>query len=296
MMEKLKIHENLSSDKNITLWRYTTVSTLYEILINNYIPMPSIINFNDKSEGIILREMIDSISDELTAEFVMQIYLNDIAVSSWHKSKNENAAMWDRYAKNGEGVAIKTNAELLVNCVYNHNFNLPHINSDNIDSDDPYNKNMYNRLVVKEIQYTKTNPSNFKIPNNTLLLTEPLNFDKPYDMLRHGYDITCFFYKMIDFKDEQEVRVLFTDTWGLINTVGEFSDKFMNLRYRESHSFYQDAKKRGNQGYKMNIGTPNNLIEEIIISPYAHKNMINTVQDIVNKICHESPNFTTCAS
>ena len=278
-MERLEIHGNLPPDQNVTLWRYTTFSTLCEILINNYIPMPSIINFNDKSEGIILREMIHSISDELTAEFVMQMYLNDIAVSSWHKSKNENAAMWDRYAKNGEGVAIKTNAQLLVNCVNQHNLNLPHINHDNLDNPDPYKKNMYHRLVVKAIKYTAQNPSDFIMQNNML------------ENLRSGYDITCFFYKMVDFKDEEEVRVLFIDTSGLINIVGEFSDKFMDLRYRESHSFYQDAKKRGNQGYKMNIESPNNLIEEIIISPYAHKNMINTVRDIVNRTCHESHKF-----
>ena len=35
-MENLEIHGNLTPDKETTLWRYTTLSTLCEILINNY--------------------------------------------------------------------------------------------------------------------------------------------------------------------------------------------------------------------------------------------------------------------
>ena len=164
-MENLEIHENLTPDENTTLWRYTTFSTLCEILINNYIPMVSIVHFTDKSEGAILREIFCREFDEIVADVLMQCYYRSIAVSSWHKSENENAAMWERYAKNGEGVAIKTNAKLLVDSANRHNL-------DKKIEDNIYSNNMHNRLVVKEIKYTEQKPSNFTIP---------------YDMLRQGY-------------------------------------------------------------------------------------------------------------
>ena len=269
-MKNLEIHENLTPDKDTTLWRYTTFSTLCEILINNYIPLVSIINFTDKSEGAILRELFHRESDEITADIMMQAYYREIAVSSWHKSKNENAAMWERYGKNGEGVAIKTNAKRLVDSVNRHNL-------DKEIGDQIHNNNMYHRLVVKEIEYTAQKPSDFTIP---------------YNMLRRGYDIISFFYKMIDFKDEEEVRVLFIDHWGLPNILNSvISDNLMNIRDRESSSFYQDIKNRGDQGYAMNIQSPNDIIEEIIISPYAHKKMINTVKKVVEKTCKKPITF-----
>lgn len=260
-MKNLEIHEDLTPDEETTLWRYTTFSTLCEILINNYIPLVSIINFTDKSEGAILREIFCKEFDEIVADVLIQYYYRSIAVSSWHKSKNENAAMWERYAKDGEGIAIKTNAKLLVDSVNTHNLNkkIP----DNI-----YTNNMHNRLVVKDIKYTEQKPEDFTIE---------------YDLLRQGYDIISFFYKMIDFRDEEEVRVLFTDHWGILNLAK--SD------LKQSHPYVQDLKIRGEQGYAMNIQSPNDIIEEIIISPYAHKKMINTVEKIIEKTCEEPINF-----
>ena len=51
------IPPDLEPDENITLWRYMSFSSLCEILMNNHIPLISVINFSDKSEGAILKEM-----------------------------------------------------------------------------------------------------------------------------------------------------------------------------------------------------------------------------------------------
>ena len=52
------IPPDLEYDESITLWRYMPFSSLCEILLNHCIPLINIRNFPDKSEGVILREIL----------------------------------------------------------------------------------------------------------------------------------------------------------------------------------------------------------------------------------------------
>ena len=105
------IPPDLEPNEKITLWRYMSFSSLCEILMNDCIPLISIRNFSDKSEGAILREILSKLPDVYVdqIEYTIQKYFESVYISSWHISENENAAMWDRYTHGGEGVAIKTN-------------------------------------------------------------------------------------------------------------------------------------------------------------------------------------------
>lgn len=110
---------DLEPDESITLWRYMSFTSLCEILMNDHISLISVRNFSDKSEGAILKEILSKLpnTNRNSIEHTMQIYLESTHVSSWHNAKDENAAMWDRYTHGGEGVAIKTNAKLLLDCI-----------------------------------------------------------------------------------------------------------------------------------------------------------------------------------
>ena len=55
------IPPDLKYDENIILWRYMSFSSLCEILMYNYIPLIRSDLFEDKSEGIIFKEIIKKI-------------------------------------------------------------------------------------------------------------------------------------------------------------------------------------------------------------------------------------------
>ncbi len=283
--ENLKILSDLQPDENIKLWRYTSFSSLCEIIMYNHLPLINVGKFTDKSEGVILKETLCKLEgvSELNVDFVMRLYYNSILVSSWHKSENENAAMWDRYARNGEGVAIKTNAKKLLNCIEYHksiyeNTNRKiNIGNETRDIIMDYTKSIRpipaDRCFIKEIEYTHTQPSNFEINKSDL---------------EKGYDILTFFYKMEDFKDEKEVRILYPYGWkGSIYGILENADK-MDVRIFGNSGFIREQSLRSAsetpREIKINIGSAYNLIDKIVISPYAHTNMIKTVQDVVNSI------------
>ena len=285
----------MQPDEKIKLWRYTSFSSLCEIIMYNCLPLISVGKFTDKSEGAILKETLCKLEgvNEMSVDFVMQIYRNSILVSSWHKSVNENAAMWDRYARNGEGVAIKTNAEKLLNCIeyhksINENSNRQiYIGNETKDIIMDYTTRPIpippaDRCFIKEIEYTHTQPSNFKIDKSDL---------------EKGYDILTFFYKMEDFKDEREVRILYPFRRGIYQILESIEDICNINIYRGRPTIGpigQQVLKRSSEEpseFKFNIGSAYNLIDKIVISPYAHAGMVRTVQDVVNSITNYKINI-----
>ena len=276
--ENLKILNDLQPDEKIKLWRYTSFSSLCEIIMYNHLPLINVGKFTDKSEGVILKEILCKLEgvNEKIVDFVMQIYRSSILVSSWHKSVNENAAMWDRYARNGEGVAIKTNAKKLLNCIeyhksINENTNRKiYIGNETEDIMMDYTTEVTpGRCFIKEIEYTHIEPSNLEINESDL---------------EKGYDILTFFYKMEDFKDEKEVRILYPVTPGIYSIIKNKDIDIGNIKIYGGTFAQQVFKSISENPYtfKFNIGSAYNLIEKIVISPYAHAEMIKTVQDVVN--------------
>ena len=267
------IPPDLKPDEDITLWRYMSFSSLCEILMNNHIPLISVSNFSDKSEGVILQEILSKLPNinKNSLEFVMDIYRKSIHVSSWHISENENAAMWDRYTYGGEGVAIKTNAKLLLNSIPDIEIKPllanRRINNETgqIEQVEPTEQIwLPPTIVIKPIQYTDNKPSDFEMKE---------------ELLEKGYDKLSFFYKMKDFEDEAEMRIL-----------------------RSASNAYTYAYKDDSEIEKLNeihtilpfLNTiplrliPNNqLIQQIVVSPYAHNRFIETVKQTIGYI-----NFT----
>lgn len=269
---------DLEPKEDTTLWRYMSFSSLCEILMNDYIPLIPIKNFSDKSEGRILEEILSKLpnTDEFSIEQVMQIYKETTYVSSWYNAENENAAMWDRYTYKGEGIAIKTNAKSFLYSIKNAEKQWA---LGNDSGPIPIKINLPSELIIKQIKYINYQPS---------------DFEATPEQLQQGNDKLCFFYKMDDYQDEKEIRIL-------------------TSRFEEAHKLYQAGlppnykeiinfllqpvyKQLNNEGHKLNkqfspfqnsipldIDSPNKLIEKVLISPYSHNQFYKTVrQTIIN--------------
>ena len=255
---------DLEPDENITLWRYMSFSSLCEILMNNHIPLIRISNFSDKSEGAILKGILSKLPNtyEDSIQYAMQKYYEATYISSWHQAVNENAAMWDRYTHRGEGVAIKTNAKLLLDCisaieanVISHHESFSDANLDALADSIPFNPH----IIIKPIKYMGNKPTDFKM-------------EEKY--LRNGYDKLCFFYKLEDFEDESEIRILRSPHvyYGISQL---YPSKFPTLKMFMSPA--QDF-------LQLKIDSASKLIQQIVVSPHAHNQFIKTVKQSIENI------------
>lgn len=52
---------DLEPNENIILWRYMSFASLCEMLMSTQIPLISVSKFSDKSEGIILKEVLSKL-------------------------------------------------------------------------------------------------------------------------------------------------------------------------------------------------------------------------------------------
>lgn len=286
-MAKFEISENippdLKPDESITLWRYMSFSSLCEIIMNDYIPLISIQHFSDKSEGGILKEILSKLpnTNRFAIEQTMQIYKETTYVSSWYKAKNENAAMWDRYTYKAEGVAIKTNAKLLLYSIEEAQKQW------RLGTSGPVavGITLPPHIIVKPIKYINYQPS---------------DFEATQEQLQQGNDKLCFFYKMDDYEDEREIRILTSR----LEEVHLFYQTGMGPNYKEvMESLLQPVYEQlSSQGYKLSehfspfqssiplyIESSDNLIDQIVVSPHSHDQFIKTVRQTIENInaCRE---------
>lgn len=268
------IPPDLMPDKNIILWRYMSFSSLCEILMHDDIPLISVSKFSDKSEGIILRNILSKLPNTHpdSVEFAMQKYFESIYISSWHKSQDENAAMWDRYTQGDEGVVIKTNAELLMTCINTikgNDISLSQSFSDAKLDTLAENSTYLPHLIIKHIKYVSNKPTDFEMKEK---------------YLQNGYDKLCFFYKLEDFKNESEVRIL----------QSTFANPYSFAQLNPSSIYNIDnvlkTQALPQDSIRLNFSSATKLIQEIVISPYAHSQFIKTVKDTIKCInfCRDS--------
>lgn len=258
------IPPDLEPNENIPLWRYMSFSSLCEILMNDHIPLIGIHKFSDKSEGAILKAILSKLrTNQDGIQYSMRKYYETTHISSWHEAESENAAMWDRYTYGGEGVAIKTNAKLLLNCI-------GAVKGNNITDHQSFSELRLNSLrnntshtpdiIIKGVKYTDKNPADFAMAEK---------------YLRNGYDQLCFFYKLEDFEDESEVRILRSEfPLSYIFASGD----------RRDFSKTEDAFKKSlplKDAVQLKIDSAGKLIQQIVVSPYAHNQFIETVRQSI---------------
>ena len=281
-MAKFKINSqnippDLEPDESITLWRYMSFSSLCEILMNDHIPLISIENFSDKSEGVILRAILSKLpnTDEKSIEHTMQMCYELTHVSSWHNANDENASMWDRYTYKGEGVAIKTNAKLLLDCI-------PDIETKDLIAHLPSKDTIKfpRKVIIKPVEYTNR---------------KPLDFEMTEEQLQNGYAKLCFFYKMSDYRDEKEIRILRSASDNLYKFAQDNPLIIPNLKetlkkfFKESNITWE-GNSLSPRPFLLRITSASDLIEQIVVSPYAHPQFIETVKQTIRHInfCRDS--------
>ena len=262
------IPPDLEPDENIILWRYMSFSSLCEMLMNDYIPLIGIQNFSDKSEGAILKEILSKLPNAPRdgIEYVMRKYYETTYVSSWHKGKNENAAMWDRYTYKGEGIAVKTNAKLLFDCIrtVGNNRITDHQSFSELGLDElPEKSYVIPNIIIKEVKYTDKNPTDFAMAEK---------------YLRNGYDQLCFFYKLEDFRDEAEIRILRS------TLQSAYTLAFVGIY---NYNKVDDALKKVSppqDSLQLKIDSADKLIQKIVVSPHVHNGFIATVRQSIKII------------
>ena len=209
--------------------------------------------------------------------------------------------MWDRYTKNSNGVAIRTNAKRLLECIQ---FNLlSPIASDKDFCEESVNqtyaRNMegstsyvHYGLIIKPIKYISDKPSDFKMHEKYLY---------------SSYDKLCFFFKRIDYRDEKEVRILLSNTTNKKihemneNQIKKYISKseepdieqIINRQKREQRTLLEAIidKITENQiilpqpeSRLLKIGCASKLIDKIVISPNTYNSFIDIVNDQIDNI------------
>lgn len=275
------IPDDLEPNEDISLWRYMSWSSLFDILMYDLLPLINVRKFSDKAEGAILKTILTNLSKSNRAftddidviEYIMHEYYKTTYISSWCQSEAENAAMWDRYTHgSSEGVAIKTNAKLLLDRVKSNNNITPnnHFSDAFIDSLPGRNNRsgvaaVIPDIIIKPVKYTEINPKNFIMK---------------FKYLENGYDRLCFYYKLQDFRDESEIRISFS-TGGPKYT--HLYHNFDTVRKLKEHE-RQRKSNRDSDSILIYIDSANKLIEQIVVSPHSHEGAIKRIKDLIECI------------
>lgn len=189
----------------IKLYHYTSMEALYSITVSNSLLLSNIQDMNDSLEcklffDIVKRELrqhqklTDDRIKAVTEQFNKK--LNDVFVFSL-SAEDDDAAQWERYADNGEGVCLVTS---IPNILGWQNLNNIHPNLlypvEYIDRDEKQENIISHEILdydgyFRSISNLKNNPSDF-VPNLSL---NRMIFD-------------CCKIKERSFRNEKEFRII----------------------------------------------------------------------------------------
>ncbi|HEU4582564.1 MAG TPA: DUF2971 domain-containing protein [Polyangiaceae bacterium] len=117
-------------DDATDLWRYQTLPKILSLLDTRRLFFCRASKFEDRFEGAMPKRMDARVREyaarRMTPEADANYHRHRIetrermAISCWHMSSHESAAMWSLYGLNGEGVAIKSSVWRLVAALPQH--------------------------------------------------------------------------------------------------------------------------------------------------------------------------------
>lgn len=239
--------KDLEPSEDLTLWRYTDVPSLVEMLTFRYLPLVKISRLSDQTEGAFLKTVLDKLpqATDVGKGFIFDLCKNLTFVSCWCENEYELAPMWERFSP-GDGVAIKTNAKRL------------------FESLTPPQRG---KFKIRYVEYINENP------NDILSELTEINSDE-FNEFQHD----LFFYKMSDFEDEREVRVLwggehegFSELAGIVQPTNIHEvQRVMNTHLVPREDIIQ-AK----------MSPMEELITEIVISPAARPGIHKTIHHLI---------------
>ena len=237
--------KDLKPSEDCILWRYTDIPSMIEILSFEYLPLIRVSRLSDPTEGALLNSVLNKLpkAADFGKKFVYDLYKNATFASCWCAHKDELAPMWERFSPR-DGVAIKTNAKRLLNCL------APGHGCD-----------------IKWVKYI-----NKDSPDDILSQLASIDPDE-YEKLQRD----LYFYKMSDFLDEREVRILKCrapkNAWGLVAADGTNRHNLEQLKDN-----YITASE---DIWRVGIATMQSFIDEIIISPTARPGIFKIVNDLL---------------
>lgn len=287
-------------DDTATLWRYMDLSKFLDLILHKKLVFPRYDKFEDTFEGYaanfieLVRKGLYSIneSDESIINFVTGILTDVVSVynyytyvSCWHLNEFESAGMWKLYCKSPESLVIKTKVHLLKESLK------PKDNHEIVYSKVTYDSKLEN------IQLMETSNIN---PHTALLMKrESFDHEKEYRLL------------LIDnnYKDEREALCIEIQNsqvedhkkWKGINIqkINELSNKEQTADIKKQiqaliNEIYEYKNKniaqtlenlKNNKASIISVDIePNDLIEEIIVSPHAPKWFLNTLQKLISEL------------
>ena len=150
-------------------------ASICDILMNDHIPLISVGKFNDETEGKVVKKSLEKISNihRIDVYRTFQMYLQLTQVSSWQKAEYENKDMWEQYTGKKEGVAIRTNAKLLLDCIRIPKDVMIHLPEGE--------KTKFSEgIIIKPVKYIRGEPSDCEIT---------------FEQIQDGNAKLCFFYK-----------------------------------------------------------------------------------------------------
>ena len=253
LKEVLPKIKKLEPSENRILWRYTDIPSLIEILSYGYLPLIRVSRLSDPADGAVLKSVLNEFpgTGNFGKTFASDLYKNSTFVSCWCAHKEELAPMWERFSPK-DGVAIKTNAKRL----------LESLNPDH-------------GCDIKCVEYINEYDSGAIVSQ---LNSMPMNKDQFVESLRE----LCF-YKMSDFMDEREVRILKCKApWNtfVFTTLDENDEKYLETHYRLEqlkNSYIESSEDI----LKIRIASMENFITEIIISPTARPGIFKIVANLL---------------
>lgn len=292
-------------DDTATLWRYMDLSKFLDLILHKKLVFPRYDKFEDTFEGYaanfieLTRKGLHSINefDEGTINFVTGILTDAVAVynyyayvSCWHLNEFESAGMWKLYCNSPESLVIKTKAHLLkksLNPDENHNIIFSQVTYDS----------KLNDIHLKDI-------SNVQPHSALLMKRESFDHEKEYRLLlidnnyQNEREALCNEIEKSQVKDHEKwnreniekIQKLKNNelTDEIVNQIQALANEIYEYKNENIAQILEDLKKNKTSIVSVEI-EPNDLIEEIIVSPHAPKWFLNTLQKLISELGFKFP-------
>lgn len=292
-------------DDTATLWRYLDLSKFLDLILHKKLVFPRYDKFEDTFEGYsanfieLARKGLHSLNefDEGTINFVNGILTDAVSVynyyayvSCWHLNEFESAGMWKLYCKSPESLVIKTKAHLLKESLK------PKNNHQIVYSKVTYDSKLED-VQLKDI--TNVNPH-----SALFMKRESFDHEKEYRLLL--IDNNCKDEREAICKEIQNSQVKNYEKWNsnnmekikklkneeptveTSNQLQALIDEIYEYKNENIAQTLEVLKKDKTSIVSVDI-EPNDLIEEIIVSPHAPKWFLNTLQKLISELGFKFP-------
>lgn len=104
------------ADKSLFIWRYMTIAKFISLLEYSSLHFTRTDKFEDQFEGVLTRPDIETMLKTDPTEIIRAKEVRErTAINCWYLNQHESAAMWQLYTSLGEGLAVRSTVQSLIN-------------------------------------------------------------------------------------------------------------------------------------------------------------------------------------